>query len=45
MIILDDIKYEIPLELLLKVSSNLGIDLEKPITSIVSAMSNTNDDK
>lgn len=45
MIILDDIKYEIPLELLLKVGSNLGIDLDKPITSIVSVMSDTNTDK
>lgn len=44
MIILDDIKYEIPLELLIKVGCALGIDLDKPITSIVLAMSNTNDD-
>jgi hypothetical protein len=45
MIILDDIKYEIPLEILLKVGSNLGIDLEKPVTSIVSVMSDTNTGK
>ena len=39
---IDNTNYEIPTELLLKIAKDLGIDTNKPITSIVSIISNNN---